>query len=106
MNASPMPSGESHRKTTSIVSSSELEAIALKSCAPVNIGDEVRVFREQISLWAASYARRRPSEKSLDASASLRDWSHDYFGVKRGVQFEQAAFVAERGSIRPASVNP
>jgi hypothetical protein len=47
----------------------------------VGIDDEVRAFRGQISSWAATYAQRDRSTKSLDAATSLRGWSRGYFGV-------------------------
>ena len=81
MNLSSVSSNELASEKVVLLSLSDLQGLASSSSACGNIADEVRAFRGQISNWAASYAQRDPSTKSLDAATSLQDWSRHYFGV-------------------------
>jgi hypothetical protein len=47
------------------------------------VAEEVRVFRVGICRWAAGYVARQDVMESGDASASLRNWSREYFGAMK-----------------------
>jgi hypothetical protein len=81
MNLSSVSSNELASEKVVLLSLSDLRGLTSSSSASGNIAEEVRAFRGQISSWAASYARRDPSTKSLGAESSLQDWSRHYFGV-------------------------